>query len=639
MSDSPKEKDLNILNIDDEGIIAGQNPDISLEVYPKTTAEMKDETTFITEGWDFGETWEIDSEKNDGYPYLTKVPLVEKDYVFLPTGLVVELDKPERGTHVERKCGLGGKWEVIEVVPTKPRFYKDESKLVNGNTYYYRFRDYELDVFSDYYDEYKVHYKKIFPKFPNIAPIIGNIKMLTRNIFVKINDTWNTVIGVFNNINNKWFPIRDFKVEDFGIIGDGITDCTNAINDLINTAFLQGGGTVSFPEGVFIIDPDISLNLKDNVKLKLSEGTTLKSKQGTKENYSVINMIEVNNIGIEGGKIIGDRNLQSTIDSGNGITIKGSGSIEITNIEISDCRGTAISIDGNEEAVCSFEIKLQDVIIDNSYISGIEVIGARDLTIEDCIIKNTNGSGRKTGILFKPDTLFNPISGVVITDLITENNSYGVYFDFSEEYLRGIHEKINIIIDGLNSGDSISGVSSYTHLIDSENFISVRTHIELDDTEIIIIDNIDDWSTVGDKCIIEDELGNILEIESNWQEPKINQISNDNFKAGERIYLRVFVRNLSDNCDEFGLRVINGNSNYLIGCVFTPKYGEWYNLSNIITLFDTDKIELEIYSRSLDVIRLRKLQIKNLILAIVTEMEMGIEDCEEIFIEAIFDQS
>jgi len=39
---------------------------------PKTTAEMKSQTTFV--GWDFDEVWGIDAEINDGYPYLLSEP-------------------------------------------------------------------------------------------------------------------------------------------------------------------------------------------------------------------------------------------------------------------------------------------------------------------------------------------------------------------------------------------------------------------------------------------------------------------------------------------------------------------------------------------------------------------------------------
>lgn len=40
---------------------------------PKTTAEMKNENTFLSGGWDFSGTWEIDSTSNNGYPILSGI--------------------------------------------------------------------------------------------------------------------------------------------------------------------------------------------------------------------------------------------------------------------------------------------------------------------------------------------------------------------------------------------------------------------------------------------------------------------------------------------------------------------------------------------------------------------------------------
>ncbi len=48
-------------------------------------------------------------------------------------------------------------------------------------------------------------------------------------------------------------PEHIFNVKDFGALGDGVTDDTVAIQTAINTAYAVGGGTVFFPEGVYII--------------------------------------------------------------------------------------------------------------------------------------------------------------------------------------------------------------------------------------------------------------------------------------------------------------------------------------------------------------------------------------------------
>lgn len=66
--------------------------------------------------------------------------------------------------------------------------------------------------------------------------------------------------------------LRDLiNIEDFGAVGDGVTDCTSAIISAIAHAYSLGGGTVHIPSGVFMTDP-ISLQGFSNVTLRGSGG-------------------------------------------------------------------------------------------------------------------------------------------------------------------------------------------------------------------------------------------------------------------------------------------------------------------------------------------------------------------------------
>jgi polygalacturonase len=62
------------------------------------------------------------------------------------------------------------------------------------------------------------------------------------------------------------------NIKDFGAVGDGKTLNTNAINNAIEAAVKQGGGTVYFPAGTFL---GFSIRLKSNITLYLDQGCTL----------------------------------------------------------------------------------------------------------------------------------------------------------------------------------------------------------------------------------------------------------------------------------------------------------------------------------------------------------------------------
>ena len=64
----------------------------------------------------------------------------------------------------------------------------------------------------------------------------------------------------------------EINVKNFGATGDGKTLDTKAINDAIDAAAKQGGGTVYFPAGTFL---SFSIRLKSNISLYLEQGCVL----------------------------------------------------------------------------------------------------------------------------------------------------------------------------------------------------------------------------------------------------------------------------------------------------------------------------------------------------------------------------
>ena len=65
---------------------------------------------------------------------------------------------------------------------------------------------------------------------------------------------------------------RGVNVKDFGATGDGTTLDTPSINQAIDEAAKNGGGTVFFPAGDYL---SVSIHLKSNVALHLMQGATI----------------------------------------------------------------------------------------------------------------------------------------------------------------------------------------------------------------------------------------------------------------------------------------------------------------------------------------------------------------------------
>lgn len=86
-------------------------------------------------------------------------------------------------------------------------------------------------------------------------------------------DPWDEVPDILRRIKPPVFPHRSFDVTRHGAIGDGTTDCTEAIRRAIAACHAGGGGRVVIPSGEFLTG---AIQLKSNVELHVSSGAVLR---------------------------------------------------------------------------------------------------------------------------------------------------------------------------------------------------------------------------------------------------------------------------------------------------------------------------------------------------------------------------
>ena len=63
-----------------------------------------------------------------------------------------------------------------------------------------------------------------------------------------------------------------FDIKDFGAVGDGVTECTEALNAAIDSCSRAGGGIVSVPAGKYLTN---TIFLRDNVELRLEKDAVI----------------------------------------------------------------------------------------------------------------------------------------------------------------------------------------------------------------------------------------------------------------------------------------------------------------------------------------------------------------------------
>lgn len=255
-----------------------------------------------------------------------------------------------------------------------------------------------------------------------------------------------------------------YDVRDFGAKGDGFADDTNAIQKALDQAASRVGATVYIPNGVYIIDPDVSIKLGSNVKLNLADNAVLKALPTKEANHEIINITNVNNIEVSGGSIIGDRKTRTgkTGEWGHGIKIMGSRNIKISDIAISDCWGDGVYLGSTNSQKYSQNVAIERFTIDNCRRNGITIISGRNVKIIDGVISNTSGANPQAGLCLEPNNKSEFIENILIDKLTTiSSGGYGILFGFGRYANSPNH--ISITINNYSDRNSAKGgLSSYS---------------------------------------------------------------------------------------------------------------------------------------------------------------------------------
>jgi len=96
---------------------------------------------------------------------------------------------------------------------------------------------------------------------------------------------WSQVPEILSRIIPPNFPEKDFHITEYGAVGDGKTDCTEAIKQAIENCHAAGGGRVIVPEGIYMTG---AIHLKSNVNLHVMKNATVLFSQDTRKFLPVV---------------------------------------------------------------------------------------------------------------------------------------------------------------------------------------------------------------------------------------------------------------------------------------------------------------------------------------------------------------
>lgn len=210
---------------------------------------------------------------------------------------------------------------------------------------------------------------------------------------------------------------RNVKTQH-GAVGNGIADDTDEFNAAIAYVNANGGGTVYVPAGTYLINPEVSIQMKSNVILDMVDTTSrfIKVKTSDTSRYEVIEMHGISNAEVRYGKINGERlthiNLlppTSVNEWGYGISIKGSTDCKVSYTAINNCWGDGIII-SKLGTVRSLRTRLWGVVCRNNRRQGLTIGSADSVTVLQSKFKNTGHIVNSPGDTVQKGT--KPMAGI-----------------------------------------------------------------------------------------------------------------------------------------------------------------------------------------------------------------------------------
>lgn len=210
-------------------------------------------------------------------------------------------------------------------------------------------------------------------------------------------------IALQNGLYAEPFEISDFiqnyvTPEDYGAVGDGVTDDTVAINKA-----LEHSNVLNMNAKTYLVsaDQETAIAINANNKTINGNGATIKIKPVSDEYYKIIYAegdTRISNLTIIGER---DEHIGTSGEWGMGISLANSNYANIENVTVKNCWGDGIYIGSKNsetgENGCA-NVKITNCIIDNNRRNGISVINCDNFVIDGCTISNSNGTNPQSGI-------------------------------------------------------------------------------------------------------------------------------------------------------------------------------------------------------------------------------------------------
>lgn len=242
------------------------------------------------------------------------------------------------------------------------------------------------------------------------------------------------------------------SVTNFGVVGDGKTDDTKALQKALNH-----GGKLYVPKGIYLVSATTAktiaektkrvvltngLKLRSHTTLVLNDHATLKVIANDAFSSTLLNATNVSDIQIYGGRLQGDRTTHQVKhtysfhgephyagETGWGILLNGAHKVKVAHVRLDHFWGDGIDLltSNAKNAQTNRHIQLKHLTIDHNRRTGIAVESAVDVDIAFNRISDTSGTAPSAGVNLEPSAFKNPklrlVKNISVRDSTFKHNN------------------------------------------------------------------------------------------------------------------------------------------------------------------------------------------------------------------------
>ncbi|AVM22692.1 uronase [Bacillus pumilus] len=209
------------------------------------------------------------------------------------------------------------------------------------------------------------------------------------------------------------------NVQDFGVIADGKTDCTEMLNECLEWTKEQGYSHVWLPSGTYVIDAvyrgdpffpfrGAGIRVPSHITIEMAPDAVIKVKPNDSWGYAAFYIGKVEHVTIRGGRIEGDRHEhvykplpaeRKTHEWGFGICIEGASHVEVNHVQIKNCTGDGIIVSPHglltedEPYSPAASIHISGCTMTDSRRNNISITGCDGVIVEDCLLERAGVDG------------------------------------------------------------------------------------------------------------------------------------------------------------------------------------------------------------------------------------------------------